>query len=536
MYSLLPIPRRYNRECTPRRSQEHSDLEAEVAIAHQGWGECQCYSVSIFIIGTSRVWDIIGFIQPGGRGRGIEIMHRMNKGQVGRVEQKDALEQKQFVQSLFEIADRLAWQKTGKHLSDVEMIVLQGAWEGKTYEEMAQQASYTADYLNKDVGNKLWKKLSNVFGEKVSKKNLREPLKRVSKAQQSPLATSVSGKEIPFPEGALPLDSGFYVERNGIESLCYDAIIKPGSLICIKAPKLMGKTSLMTRILAQSQSQNCQAVYLDLVSVERSIVTNLDKFLRWLCLMVGRQLELENKLGDYWDTEILGSNDNCTVYFEEYLLAEIDPPLVLGLDNVDRVFPYAEVVEDFLGMLRSWHEKGKISQLWKQLRLVMAHSTECYIPLDMNQSPFNAGVPIELPEFDPQQVKDLVRLHELNWNESQIEELMRMVGGHPYLVRLALYEVSSGKMTLEQLLHEASTEAGIYSNHLRGHLEMLQQSPQLAQGLQTVVASSEPVELDSMQIYKLHSMGLVERQDNQVMPRCHLYRKYFRRVLSADII
>jgi hypothetical protein len=432
-----------------------------------------------------------------------------------------------------QVADRLTFQRTGKHLSDVEMIVLQGSWSGKTYEEMAQEAGYTVDYLNKDVGNKLWKKLSDLLGEKVSKKNLREPLKRASKVQEHPLATSRSGQEIPFPEGSVPLDSPFYVERNGVESLCYEAIIKPGSLIRLKAPKLMGKTSLMMRILAQCQSQNYQTAYLDLGSVEVSIVRNLDKFLRWLCLMVGRQLELENKLNDYWDTEILGSNDNCTVYFEEYLLPAINCPLVLGLDGVDLVFPYTEVIEDFLGMLRSWHEKGKISQIWKQLRLVMAHSTECYIPLDMNQSPFNAGVPVELLEFDPQQVKDLAGLHQLNWNESQVEELMGMVGGHPYLVRLALYEVSTGKITLEQLLNEASTEAGIYSNHLRRQLEMLQQVPELAKAWQTVVASSEPVELDSMQIYKLHGLGLVQRKDNQVMPRCHLYREYFRRVLSA---
>ncbi|MCC5601918.1 AAA-like domain-containing protein [Nostoc favosum] len=26
-------------------------------------------------------------------------------------------------------------------------------------------------------------------------------------------------------------------------------------------------------------------------------------------------------------------------------------------------------------------------------------------------------------------------------------------------------------------------------------------------------------------------MGLVHQQDNQVMPRCNLYREYFRRVL-----
>lgn len=430
-----------------------------------------------------------------------------------------------------QVAERLVLQNMGKHLNDVEIIVLQGSWEGKTYEEMAQQAGYTVDYLNKDVGNKLWKKLSNILGEKVSKKNLRQPLKRASTVEKRPKAASGSVKEIPFPEGSVPLDSIFYVERNGIESLCYDAIVKPGSLIRIKAPKLMGKTSLVTRILNYSQSQHYKTVYLNLGNVERAIVTNLDKFLRWLCLMMGRQLKLENQLGDYWDTEILGSNDNCTVYFEEYILPAIDCPLILALDEVDSIFPYNEVIEDFLGMLRSWHEKGKISQQWKQLRLVMAHSTECYIPLDMNQSPFNAGVPIELLEFDAQQVKKLAHLHQLKWNESQTEELMGMVGGHPYLVRFALYEVSSGQMTLEQLLNKASTEAGIYSNHLRRQLEILQQAPELAQALQTVVTSLEPVELDSMQIYKLHSMGLVQRKDNQVIPRCNLYREYFCRVL-----
>ncbi len=432
-----------------------------------------------------------------------------------------------------QVSDRLVFQRTGKHLSDVEIIVLHGSWEGKTYEEMAQDAGYTVDYLNKDVGNKLWKKLSEILGEKVSKKNLREPLHRASKAQQRPLVGSESVKEIPFPEGTVPLNSPFYVERNGIESLCYKAIVKSGSLIRIKAPKLMGKTSLITRILAHCQSQNHKTVYLDLSSIERSIITNLDKFLRWLCLMVSRQLKLENKLGDYWDTEILGSNDNCTVYFEEYLLPAIDCPLVLGLDEVHLVFPYTEVIEDFLGMLRSWHEKGKVAQRWKQLRLVMAHSTECYIPLDINQSPFNAGVPLELLEFDSKQVKDLARFHGLNWNDSLVDQLMGAVGGHPYLVRLALYEVSTRIITLEQLLSEASTESGIYSNHLRRHLEILQHSPELAQGLQTVVTSPEPVKLDSMQIYKLHSMGLVHRKENQVMPRCNLYREYFRRVLSV---
>ncbi|NEO36656.1 MAG: hypothetical protein F6J90_10100 [Moorea sp. SIOASIH] len=438
-----------------------------------------------------------------------------------------------------ESADQVVFKNTGKHLSDIETTVLQGSWEGKTYDQIANMYGYSAEYLNKDIGNKLWNKLSEALGERVTKKSFKQALKRAWKKCQG-TSVGTNGEQppsepltkLPFPSGWVALDSPLYVERDSIESLGYDTVIMPGSLIQIKAPKLMGKTSLMMRILAHAQSQDFQTVYLDLSSVDRAILTDLDKFLRWLCLKVGRQLKLDNQLNDYWDTEILGSNDNCTVYFEEYLLAEIDCPLVLALDEVDRVFPYAEVIEDFLGMLRSWHEKAKISDIWKQLRLVIAHSTEVYIPLDLNQSPFNAGIPVELREFDQQQVKNLAQLHGLNWENAQIEKLMTMVSGHPYLVRLAMYEIGSGKVTFQQLWQDAPTEAGIYSNHLRRHLETLQQLPELLQALKKVVTSSEPVELNPIEIYKLHSMGLVERQGNYVVPRCNLYREYFYQVLA----
>lgn len=433
------------------------------------------------------------------------------------------------------IADLAVFQHCGEHLKDAELEVLKGAWEGLTYEKMAEDLYRSVNYIRGDIGPKLWQKLSDALAEDVTKKNIKGVLERASFSPQTApsvsLIPNVAVSQLSFPEGSVPLDSPFYIEREGVESICYEAIAKPGSLTRIKAPKLMGKTSLMGRILAQGESQNYRTVPLDLSSIERSIVADLDKFLRWLCLMVGRQCQLENRLNGLWDTEILGSNDNCTVYFEEYLLPEINCPLVLGLDNVDRIFPYTDVVEDFLGMLRSWHEKGKTSLQWRQLRLVMAYSTECYVPLDMNQSPFNAGTPIELQEFNIKQVKSWACIHGIKWHDAQVNALMEMVGGHPYLVGLALYEVGARKMTLEQLLQSAPTEAGIYSSHLRRHLETLKSSPELFEAFQQVVASPEPIELNAMKIYKLHSMGLVQQSDNRVKPRCNLYREYFQHQL-----
>ena len=451
-------------------------------------------------------------------------------------------------------ADRIIFAHTGEHLKDVEILVLQSSWEGLTYEAMAGVHFLAVNYLRGDVGPTLWQKLSDALGETLTKKNFKNALQRATQRQlllssvnsiNSAIATSNTSSshtsEIsssnptsfnpPFPEGSVPLDSPLYLEREGVDQLCYDMMMRSGALLRIKAPKQMGKTSLITRILAHGKVNQYKTVYIDLKSVERSIISNLDKFLRWLCVIVGRQLELENCLKDYWDTEILGSNDNCTVYFEEYLLAEIDCPLVFALDSVDRLFAYSEVVEDVLGMLRSWHEKGKTTHRWRQLRLVLAHSTESYIPLDINQSPFNAGVPIELLEFNDQQVLNLAKIYHLDWQYSHLKKLMAMVGGHPHLSSLALYAIATGRLTLDQVLSTASTETGIYKAHLHQQLQTLKQAPSLAEGFKKVVFSPEPITLDSMQIYKLHSMGLVQQQNNQVIPRCHLYREYFCRVL-----
>ncbi len=108
----------------------------------------------------------------------------------------------------------------------------------------------------------------------------------------------------------------------------------------------------------------------------------------------------------------MGSKQKCGNYFQRYLLATITSPLTLGLDEVDRVFQYPEIAQEFFGLLRAWHEKGKNEQAWQKLRLVISHSKEVYIPLNINQSPFNVGLPIELPELNHQQINELVQKHQ----------------------------------------------------------------------------------------------------------------------------
>jgi len=340
-----------------------------------------------------------------------------------------------------------------------------------------------------------------------------------------------------LPSGQVRLASAFYVERVPYETQCYKEILQPGSLIRIKAPRQMGKTSLMARILYQAREQGYRTVPLSLQHADTGIFTNLNQLLQWLCAKITRKLRLPYQVDDYW-SDTYGSKDNCTAYFEDCLLSAADEPLVLGLDEVDRVFQYPTISDDFFGLLRAWYEEAGYgdldSDLWNKLRLVVVHSTEVYIPLNVNQSPFNVGLPIELSEFSSEQVWNLARQHGLHWHSSQVEQLMRVVGGHPYLVRVALYHLAQQQLSLEKLLATAPTEAGIYGDHLRRHLWTLQQHPELAAAFAKVVIAKEPVELESVLAFKLHSMGLVQLRGNKVMPNFELYRQYFSDRVTAS--
>ncbi|MGL4501113.1 MAG: AAA-like domain-containing protein, partial [Planktothrix sp.] len=61
--------------------------------------------------------------------------------------------------------------------------------------------------------------------------------------------------QIEEPEGQVPLNSPLYIERPPIETDCYQALIRPTALIRIKAPRQMGKSSLMHRILHYGTQQ-----------------------------------------------------------------------------------------------------------------------------------------------------------------------------------------------------------------------------------------------------------------------------------------
>jgi hypothetical protein len=325
-------------------------------------------------------------------------------------------------------------------------------------------------------------------------------------------------------------DKSLYIFRPPTEQQCLEEIRRPGALLRIKAPEKMGKTSLIQLLLAEVKKTGDRRIYLNLQTAESSMFSSLDRFLRWFCANLSRELGLKPNLDDYWDENLFGSLISCKTYVQDYLLPQTEGALVLAIDNLDRLFEFTAIAQDFLPMLRYWHEESNNLAQWQKLRLIIANSTEAYVKLDANQSPFNVGRQWKLEGFNTDQILQLKAAYQLDnntVNEAQLFQLNQLVGGHPYLVRLALDAIQNQGTSLQTIIDNAVTQSGIYSNHLRRHWSLLTASPDLATSMKQVVNQSEPIQLDPPIAYRLESLGLVSLSGDLCQASCPLYQQYF---------
>ncbi|MGB3404653.1 MAG: AAA-like domain-containing protein [Microcoleaceae cyanobacterium] len=445
------------------------------------------------------------------------------------------------IEDLIKLVDSLMASQKGYSLNPIQKIILRESLSRsqKTYADIAQEYNYSESYIKQSLAPKLWQELSFLLKEKVTKYNCHIILKQkfypLSKLQIDRRNNPIKNIKLELPESQVPLDSVFYIERypknnlatrhQSIEQICVQSILQPRALIRIKAPRKMGKTSLLARILAQGYSHNYYPVRLSLLRAGTGIFTSTEKFLRWLCSNVGQQLKLESKLDEYWDKD-MGALASTSIYFQGYLLEKVSAPIILALDNVNRLFEYPELAVDVFSLLRSWYEEMKDDGVWQKLRLVISHSTEVYIPFPTNQSPFNVGLPIELPPFTPSNVEDLARLYGFDLTAFELKHIMQWTGGFPYLVRLAFDRSVRNNIPLLEILQQATTDTGIFSQYLHSLLWTLQQNQSLAAEFQQLLQGATQLSIE--QQFKLKSMGLIKVQDNQPIVSCRLYQQYFR--------
>lgn len=194
--------------------------------------------------------------------------------------------------------------------------------------------------------------------------------------------TTPQRNTVEFPEGRVKITSPYYIERPPREQRCFEEISKPGSLIRIKAPRQMGKTSLLARILDEAEKQGDRTVELNLQLATHRCFTNSDTFLKWFCGSIAMGLQLPNKLDNCWDlAEIVGSNLCCKAYFEEYLLPEENLLYVRLIQEQNYIAQLSQIHDILIGWQRDWSSLCDRSIEIANLAQTAAAWSECVLDM-----------------------------------------------------------------------------------------------------------------------------------------------------------
>jgi DNA-binding SARP family transcriptional activator len=331
--------------------------------------------------------------------------------------------------------------------------------------------------------------------------------------------------------GAVPLASPLYLERP-VDAALQEALLRQESIILIKGAAQTGKTSLLARGVQAAREHGARVILTDLQKLGEEHLASAERLFRVLAEWLGDQLELEANPDATW-----GEHRSPAVNFERYVRREIlgnsGTPVVWALDEVDRLFAHPCGTEVFR-LFRAWHNERALDPggPWSRLTLAIAYASEAHLFIrDLNQSPFNVGLRLDVGDFMRPEVEALhQRFGRPLADAAAVGRLLLLTGGHPYLTVGCLGALRDGA-PLSRVEEQALREDGLFSEHLAGLLRTLRQEPELVELARVLLRGRRLPDQDGF--YRLRSAGVVAGQAGpEARFRCGLYERYLRRHLT----
>ncbi len=330
-----------------------------------------------------------------------------------------------------------------------------------------------------------------------------------------------------FDKGTMKAGSPFYIRREA-DAQFESRIQLAGETIVVKGMRQMGKSSLLAAAMASARQRKQKIFYVDFQLVDHEHLRTLDILLDGLAWRLADELDTAIKPDEVWNTR-LGAKASLTKFIEKAILADAASPILFFLDEADLIFNY-DYRDHFFSLIRGWHNLRATNENWTRLNLVVAHSTEPHLWIqDINQSPFNVGFPVRLDDFDEAQVAELNERHGGKLETAgEIKELMKLLGGQPYLIRQALYALATdANLSLAKLKEIAPSESGLFGDHLRRYNWLLQESKELKDALRQILSDNRCN--DERLFQRLRASGLIRGETrHSARIRCELYARYFK--------
>lgn len=353
---------------------------------------------------------------------------------------------------------------------------------------------------------------------------------------KAPVTRAVPSTNSNFPleshYGTMSPHSPYYIERpadqEGWNFLNQDR----ATTIYVQAPRQMGKSSLLRHLTYRSkQEKGLATAFIDFEKFTEQQLANEEKFLIEFCYMIGDALKIPDEIDRYWASRRRSNIVKCSNYVSQYIVPTFGQPFILTLDEVERVLT-RPIQNDFFGMLRTWHNDRAWDENFARMTLLLSSSTEPYLFIDNpNQSPFNVARLLFLRDFTLDEVEELNQRYQSPLTEVEVSELMMLLGGHPFLTHLAIFEIATGSYNFESLKNNATSDTGPFGDHLNRYWQQILSMPEIKEHLARICRGQQHPE--DKYYYRLKGAGLVTKEGSEIALRNRLYSSYFSERLNV---
>jgi len=320
----------------------------------------------------------------------------------------------------------------------------------------------------------------------------------------------------------------WYVARPEEEARALSALKPPARPLLVFASEGHGKTWFLHRLLERVRAAGSLGLCVNLERLPSQSRTSLDAFLGELGQRLYRQLA--NQLG----SAVSGAEGRHVEDLLELALRSAGPrSLYLLLDQFD-LLRDTMFHDSYTALLADWAERSIGNQgVWSGLRIVLMSATAPdWLMRPLAARPFVVQTQ-ELADLSRAQLLELARLHQLQPEPAELDTLQKLIGGQPYLARVALYAAACRGEPLGEVLQGRGAAPAVFDAFLESCHRRVASQPGLWPTLERVLREQPLEALDRLLLPRLERMGIVRRVEPAgPHPEYRLRYPLYRRLLD----
>ncbi|MCC3413374.1 MAG: AAA family ATPase [Microcoleus sp. PH2017_29_MFU_D_A] len=340
------------------------------------------------------------------------------------------------VTEVLQCADQLVFTKTGKYLDDVQKAVITGVYQGKTYDEIADDCKRSESRV-RNVGRQLWQILSKQLGEDVNKHNFRSTFQRLHiQSSQNQKICHVNGSNHNFNFNPQILyntnkDNQENITKNQSKSLYHDLTLAP------KITSFYDRTTELQTLSHWLTHQNTRLIsVLGLSGIGKTTLVKqfVDLNLQQFDVVVWKNLKLSQSL-DGIITEILTGVNHDSVQPDNKLTQLFNvlrqKKCLIILDDIQELF----IKGDWAGQFKTEYKNYQnlftmMTEIEHQSSLILISQEQCQEMICLDEELY----PIKCLELEGVESRSIMK----NWGLKDDEtwaQLIKLYEGNPVYLK-----------------------------------------------------------------------------------------------------